>query len=83
MLAGLCRHALGSAAQVGAIERIASLWCHLLPAIAIPAVILALDSALLPPGMAGTADHLDEPGNLLAPSGGTKPADTNAGTPRR
>ncbi|MER5985774.1 ScbR family autoregulator-binding transcription factor [Streptomyces sp. NPDC001787] len=79
MLAGLHRYAPAPAAQDGAIERIASLWRHLLPSVAIPAVIPALDLAQRPPEPAGTADHCDGPDDLLAPSCSTQPADTNPG----
>ncbi|MFJ9574559.1 ScbR family autoregulator-binding transcription factor [Streptomyces bacillaris] len=79
MLAGLHRYAPGPAARDGAIERIASLWRHLLPSIAIPAVIPALDLAQRPPEPADPADHPDEPGDVLTPSGSAEPADTPAG----
>lgn len=75
MLAGLPRYApSGRATNCCAMERIGSLWRHLLPSIAIPAVIPALDLGQLPPESTGSEEHDEGTPILLVSSGGTRSA---------
>ncbi|MEU0100436.1 helix-turn-helix domain-containing protein [Streptomyces sp. NPDC006267] len=60
VLAGLHRYTPVPTAGDGAIERIAAMWRHLLPSIAIPALIPALDLQLRPPEPAAPEDHSEE-----------------------
>ncbi|WP_308251130.1 helix-turn-helix domain-containing protein [Streptomyces anulatus] len=70
VLAGLRRFAPGPEAGDAALDRIAIMWRHLLPSIAIPALIPALDLQRRPPGTSAPGDQSAE---ASLPSGSGSP----------